>query len=428
MFSRCLEWLDDDEDEQPLYDRLQKETYLLLERSVSSTAAFVVQAGVMTTITISILAFVLETIPELLDRCPPSCWLKLELTCTVIFTVEYLLRIWACRVAHPNRWDYCFKPLNLVDLAAILPYYIDFFSKKVGANISSDPLRFLRVFRLLRSITIFRVLRYFNNLDVIVKAIRNSRHLLMILLYCVFIGLFSFSVMIFSVEKLSCARLENVPESERAWVEKQQKHRVCENKPVVGYSPYGLCCDEFGAPLEFPSVIQACWWSVATITTVGFGDVLIHTPASKLVAVIVLLGGIMLIALPTAVIGAKFRETYDDEERDKVYKRREGLKRKSRTSGKLNKTVLRQIEIVEKEAGIPWLEKMDWSTGFKDEEQNELMRKLLDYVLEYKRIYGEQERCHTSVMHKTKDLLHKLTWILNDVETIFEEEDNFVDP
>merc|ERR1719440_504170 len=82
---------------------------------------------------------------------------------------------------------------------------------------------------------------------------------------------------------------------------------------------HGLCCDEHGSPLDFPSIIEAFWWSTVTMTTVGFGEVYPRTEPGRFVAYGTMLSGILLIALPVAIIGRKFQEVYDEKEFRNAY-------------------------------------------------------------------------------------------------------------
>lgn len=73
-----------------------------------------------------------------------------------------------------------------------------------------------------------------------------------------------------------------------------------------------LCCDEHDSPLDFPSILEAFWWAIVTMTTVGFGEIAPKTTQGKIVGTVTMLSGILLIALPVAIVGRKFQEVYDD--------------------------------------------------------------------------------------------------------------------
>jgi hypothetical protein len=78
-----------------------------------------------------------------------------------------------------------------------------------------------------------------------------------------------------------------------------------------------LCCDEYHNPRDFSSIAAACWWAIVTMTTVGYGDKYPKTLQGKLIGVACMLTGILLIALPTAIVGHKFQEVYHNMREEK---------------------------------------------------------------------------------------------------------------
>merc|ERR1719253_2437699 len=82
------------------------------------------------------------------------------------------------------------------------------------------------------------------------------------------------------------------------------------------HTKHGLCCDDHGSPLDFPSIVEAFWWATVTMTTVGFGEVYPRTEMGRVIATATMLSGILLIALPVAIIGRKFQEVYEDHQRE----------------------------------------------------------------------------------------------------------------
>merc|ERR550514_1476909 len=75
-----------------------------------------------------------------------------------------------------------------------------------------------------------------------------------------------------------------------------------------------ICCTEHGAAEDFPDIIETFWWSIVTMTTVGFGDQYPRTTQGRIVGVCCMLCGIILISLPVAIVGSKFQEAYEDME------------------------------------------------------------------------------------------------------------------
>jgi hypothetical protein len=134
------------------------------------------------------------------------------------------------------------------------------------------------------------------------------------------IGLVIFSSLVFYAEKISCP--EGLSTAEDAVYAAE-----CAELINSGVSPsHGLCCDEFGAALDFPSIVAASWWAIVTMTTVGYGDVVPRTGLGRVVGAIAMLSGILLIALPVSVIGARFTEAYEEFVEGKTPKEEEESK------------------------------------------------------------------------------------------------------
>ena len=225
---------------------------------------------IMILIGLSVVSIVLESFPQIAVR-----YYRLldgfETFTVIVFTIEYLLRIWTAdmlykKSKHPYL-KYIFSAMAIIDLLAIVPYYLPFFSAD---------LRFLRMMRLLRMFRILRVLklgRYFDALQVIFRVIKTSApQLIMSVAVCLFVMLFS-AIVMYSVE----------------------------------YSVQ---------PQQFPNVIATLWWAICTLTTVGYGDVYPITPVGKIFASIISLVGIGIIAIPTGIIAAGFNRVFTREEEE----------------------------------------------------------------------------------------------------------------
>ena len=183
-----------------------------------------------------------------------------EIFSVVFFTLEYILRVWICtersekNYKHPikGRLRYIFSPFAIIDLIAILPFYL-------GSFIEID-LRFMRAFRLIR---IFR----FASKSITLQALGNvfkkeSRTLLAALLVMVIV-LFTASTIMYYLEK-------------------------------------DIQPDKFG------SIPEAMWWGVAALTTVGFGDSVPVSVQGKFLAGIIMILGIVIYALPAGVFASAF--------------------------------------------------------------------------------------------------------------------------
>ena len=186
-----------------------------------------------------------------------------EIVSVVIFTAEYLLRIWVADISMPqkNKWKarilFILTPMALVDICAILPFYIPFL-----ISIDLRVLRMLRIFRLLR---IFKANRYTSALATVFKVIKNKVEQLISSLFVVTVLMVIASVMMFNIENTA-------------------------------------------QPDIFVSVFDAMWWSVATLTTVGYGDIYPITFVGKFLAAIIAILGIGIVAIPTGIIASGFTE------------------------------------------------------------------------------------------------------------------------
>ncbi|MGF1477221.1 MAG: cyclic nucleotide-gated ion channel [Geminicoccaceae bacterium] len=213
----------------------------------------------MALIAVSVTSSILETV-EPLAAAYGAWFAAIEITATLAFTLEYVARVWvaiedrAGRYKRPfmGRLRYMVTPLAVIDLLAILPFYLGFF---LDGN-----LTFLRVFRLLR---LLKITRYSPALALFEVVLFNERR-----------ALFSaLSVMVLLLILISS----------------------------------GVYLAEHQAqPQAFASVPHAMWWGVATLTTVGYGDVIPVTALGRLMGGLASMLGIGMFALPAAILGAAF--------------------------------------------------------------------------------------------------------------------------
>lgn len=213
-------------------------------------------------IVINIIAVMLESIEGLSDN-TRMVLRNIDVISSIIFTIEYVLRIWSCTASkkfkHPilGRIRFALQPMMIVDLLAILPFYLPMF-------ISFD-LRGLRAIRLFRLIRIFKFHRYSESMQIFTKVMRKKSGELATVFFVVIILLIMASTLMYVIES--------------------------EAQPDV-----------------FASIPSAMWWSVITMTTVGYGDAYPVTIAGKFLASIIAVFGIGLFALPAGVLGSGFIE------------------------------------------------------------------------------------------------------------------------
>ncbi len=185
-----------------------------------------------------------------------------EIVSVIAFTAEYLLRMWSVtadpRYANPvgGRLRFAFKPLPLIDLLAILPYYL------MLAGIDLRVIRALRIMRLLR---IAKLARYYAALRVIHRVIRNQKEELVLTMSVLIILLVISSALMYHAENAA-------------------------------------------QPVNFPDIPTTMWWSIVTLTTVGYGDVYPITAIGRILAAIIAVFGIGMVALPAGIIGSGFVE------------------------------------------------------------------------------------------------------------------------
>ena len=226
--------------------------------------------SIMILIALSIISIILESFASIYDRFH-SIFQVFELITIVVFTIEYLLRIWTADLLYPEskhpHLKYIFSAMALIDLLAILPFYLPFISADLRF------LRMMRLFRLFRLLRVFKLGRYFDALQLIVKVVNSSLpQLIMSVVICFFVMLLS-SIVMYTVEN-----------------------------PVQ--------------PDQFPNVLSALWWAVCTLTTVGYGDVYPLTTIGKIFASLISLVGIGIIAIPTGIIAAGFNSVISKEKNE----------------------------------------------------------------------------------------------------------------
>ena len=194
-----------------------------------------------------------------------------EFASVIIFTIEYMLRIWTADLMYPDRkWlsgkvRYIFSFMAMIDLLAILPFYLPF--------IFPIDLRVLRMLRIIRLLRVFKINRYTNALTSITKVFRNKQSELLSSIFVVLLLMIVASVLMFSIE----------------------------NK---------------AQPDNFRNAFDALWWAFATLTTVGYGDIYPVTVLGKILSAIIAILGIGLVAVPTGIISAGFMENMGKPEEE----------------------------------------------------------------------------------------------------------------
>ncbi len=226
---------------------------------------------------LSVIAIILESFQPLRGKYQ---WFftTFEIITVVVFSTEYLLRMWTADLKYTEltpwqaRLRFVLSPMGVIDLLAILPFYLPFFFK--------FDLRFVRILRIIRLLRIFKLNRYTKALTLFTSVFFEKRNELGITLFVMFLMLLMSSTVMYYLES-------DVQ------------------------------------PDQFPDIISTFWWSVATLTTVGYGDVFPVTGWGKLVSGMIAILGIGLVALPTGILSAGFIEKIEEKNAKKIAQKAE---------------------------------------------------------------------------------------------------------
>ena len=180
-----------------------------------------------------------------------------EFFITIIFTIEYLLRI----ICIKDKEEYIFSPIGIIDFLSIIPFYISLIFPVWHFVAIIRMLRILRIFR------IFNLAEYMHDGRFIVSALKHSSRKIYIFLLFMIIFIVIIGAMMYVVED---------------------------------------------GKNGFSSIPQSVYWAVVTITTVGYGDISPATPLGKLLSIIVMLCGYSIIAVPTGIVTSEFRRRRSD--------------------------------------------------------------------------------------------------------------------
>jgi voltage-gated potassium channel len=251
--------------------RLRKRVARLLDPGQGGRWAERLDLVIMGLIGASVLAVMLETVPALADRFGAAfSWF--EVAAVAVFTVEYLARLWTA-VEHGegerpvvDRVRHAASFFMLVDLAAILPFYLRFF---VGDVLD---LRFLRILRFLRFLRVLKLARYSDAMRSLLRVARKKREPLIL------------SMAINGVIVVAAASLMYFVENP-------------------------------AQPEVFRSIPHSLYWALVTLTTVGYGDVVPVTTVGRFLAVTVAFFGIGMVALPASILAGAFTEEALAEDR-----------------------------------------------------------------------------------------------------------------
>jgi voltage-gated potassium channel len=216
---------------------------------------------IVTLIGLNVVALILESVKNI-HAFAPRLFSAFEFASVIIFSLEYVARVWSS-VEIPiyqkplsGRLRFILTPLALVDLLAILPFYLPF---------TGIDLRFLRIMRMMRIFRVAKLGRYSQSLQMLQRVMVAKKEQLVCSLFILLLLVIVAASMLYYAENSS-------------------------------------------QPEIFSSIPAAMWWAISTLTTVGYGDVYPVTGLGKLMASIIAVLGIGMFALPTGILGAGFVE------------------------------------------------------------------------------------------------------------------------
>ena len=255
-----------------MYLQAKRKIYLLLDPADGNTKWDKLINGIIISLIITnTIAVILETV-ESIYLPNKAIFRGIEVFSVIVFSLEYVLRVWSCtatkkyRLPVAGRLKYITSTGAIIDLLAILPFYLPLFR--------IYDLRFIRLLRLLRFFRFFKLGRYLNASKVIGNVFKAKREELVL----------SFIITLFLIVIASS---------------------------VMYYAEHDA------QPDKFSSIPETMWWSVATLTTVGYGDEYPITGLGKLLTACISILGIGMFALPAGILASGFSDEFKKMKQDK---------------------------------------------------------------------------------------------------------------
>lgn len=248
-----------------MYQKIKHQVHILLHPELGqSKADKAINIFIITLIVLNVIAVMLETVHPLYDN-HKKLFDTFDLISVIIFTVEYVLRVWSCthdpkyKGSIKGRIRYMLSPGAIIDLLAFLPTYF-------YALVHFD-LRILRLLRFFRFFRLFRLTAYTRSAQMIFNVFRSRLNELLL----------SFIMVLFLIIIASC---------------------------LLYFAEHNAQKDSFS------SIPATIWWAVVTLTTTGYGDMYPITTIGRVLAGTIMLTGVALFALPAGIITVGFLEEF----------------------------------------------------------------------------------------------------------------------
>ncbi|MGZ8549928.1 MAG: ion transporter [Chitinophagaceae bacterium] len=257
-----------------MYHAIKKRTHILLHPELGDTRWDKILNGfIIILIILNVTAVMLETVPSIYE--PHAEFFRIfDLISVIIFTIEYVLRVWSSnhdpRYSHSlhGRLRYMMSVDGLIDLLAILPFYVHIF---VGFD-----LRVLRIFRLLRFLRLFKLTAYMRSAQMVKNVFKTRASELKLSLVLILFFIMMASCLLYFAEHVA-------------------------------------------QPTVFSSIPATFWWAVVTATSVGYGDMVPITVLGKTLSGMISLSGLAVFALPAGIITAGFLEEIRKTKNPKIH-------------------------------------------------------------------------------------------------------------
>ncbi len=230
----------------------------IIDNKENSKLSKSIELIILFSILLSFIEIILESVPSINTQ-----YFKLfnliEKFCIIVFTFEYLIRLVTANIKFNSKYGilkFIFSLNGLIDLLAILPFFLPF----IGID-----LRLIRIFRIFRILRVFKLTRYIKSFELIKQVINDKKSDLIV----------SFILLLFT---------------------------------LIFVSSIMYYVENPAQPDKFSSIPATLWWGISTLTTVGYGDIYPITTLGKILSAVVTIIGIGIFTIPTGILAAGFTE------------------------------------------------------------------------------------------------------------------------